>query len=143
MPRTVSLTTYVGIPYLRNGRDDLTGLDCWGLVRAVYARELAISLPAYGDADAGSLLSAARKVAGVASGHPWLPVDAPQDMDVVLMRHSMHSRFPGHVGLWWRGRVLHSIGGTNSALVRADHHSVAWRILGFRRHVAVGPRHLS
>lgn len=138
MPGAVSLTAYVGVPYQRNGRDG-SALDCWGLVRAIYARELGIALPEYGDADAGSLISAARKVAGVAGSHPWRAVDVPQDFDVVLMRHSMHGRHPGHVGIWWQGRILHSVDGTNSALVRADHHSVSWRILGYRRHVEFRP----
>lgn len=143
MPGPVSLTAYVGIPYARNARADLAAADCWGLVRQVYARELGIDLPIYGEADSGSLAAAAKMVRGVAQGHPWRAVDNPADFDVVLMRHGLHSRHPGHVGLWFGGLILHSLAGTNSALVRPSHHSVSWRILGYRRHADIGPDRIS
>ena len=40
---------YVGLPWAEKGRDR-AGLDCWGLVRLVYANALLIELPSYTEA---------------------------------------------------------------------------------------------
>ena len=37
---------YIGVPFVPLGRD-MTGCDCWGLVRLFYQNELNIELPSY------------------------------------------------------------------------------------------------
>ena len=44
MSNTYIITKYLGIPYKNMGRD-LEGLDCWGLVLALYKDILKIDLP--------------------------------------------------------------------------------------------------
>ena len=141
MPR--SLVNYVGIPYVLNAREGFAATDCWGLVRLLYQKELGIELPIYGEIDTKDLLSAAKRIKRQSSGLPWLTIEQPQDFDVVLMRHGPHSNFPGHVGIWFQGKILHALGGTDSVLVRADHLSVVWRILGYRRHAECDTNRLS
>ena len=43
------MISLLGVEYVDNGRDIKTdgGLDCWGLVREVYKRELKINLPEF------------------------------------------------------------------------------------------------
>ncbi len=52
---------YVGLPYRAHGRD-MAGVDCWGLVRLVMAREFGVDLPdmaaAYPDPDDRAALHA-------------------------------------------------------------------------------------
>lgn len=38
---------YIGIPYSNQGRDPVTGLDCWGLVRFVLNTEFGLLLPSF------------------------------------------------------------------------------------------------
>lgn len=75
---------YVGVPYLHKGRTR-EGLDCWGLVRLVYAEQFAIAIPSYVDdyepeqyTDIAQLISE-RKDA-------WEKTDYPKVGDVVLFR---------------------------------------------------------
>jgi hypothetical protein len=138
-----SLVKYIGIPYVLNARDGFAATDCWGLVRLIYNEELGIPLPIYGEIDTKDLLSAAKRIKKQSSGLPWIDVKEPQDFDVVLMRHGPHSNFPGHVGVWFDGYILHALDRMDSVLARATHLSVAWRILGYRRHAECNPNRLS
>lgn len=125
---------YIGIPYDQ--------CNCWQLVRMVYDLELGIILPSYGEIDATRIITVARGIARN-DDYPWIKVDEPQEFDVVLMRGSVHSQLVSHVGLWYKQAILHTLKGHNSVLVRPEHHSVSWRIQGYRRHAECNTDRLS
>jgi cell wall-associated NlpC family hydrolase len=131
---------YVGIPYRTLGRDrggpaGLAGLDCWGLVRLVYADRLGVDLPAYN----GRGFSGRDSVPGVAAlvadarHASWREVPEGEAMpsDLVLLR--VHGQ-PVHVGVLVAPRLmLHSLAGHDSAVERLD--SLMWsrRVIGYGR----------
>ena len=92
------------IPFAEKGRD-IAGVDCWGLVRLFYKRELNIDLPVF--------LESYRNTKDVAIAAKileqkemsWLEAAEPKSGDVVLCR--MRSR-PMHVGIYKHpGLMLH------------------------------------
>jgi cell wall-associated NlpC family hydrolase len=124
---------YVGLPYVDGGRD-WHGVDCWGLVRLALMEERGSGLPAYGEISARDMLRIARAMEHGKDAEVWLAVDAPQALDVLVMRPAGRS-WVGHVGIMVDGRtVLHAEAGVNACLVPVDHWSIAHRIIGFRRH---------
>lgn len=116
---------YVGIPY--------TALNCWQLVRMVYASERGIVLPSYAEIDAANLLAIARTMKAGAEGETWQPVDAPAALDVCLMR--------GRSSVWHVGvmtdpaHVLHSERATDAVRVPVGALHMRGRVTGFRRYV--------
>lgn len=122
---------YVGLPFKDFGRD-FGGVDCWGLVRLVLARECGIDVPTYGEISARDLIRVTSTIAHDSDADPWLPVErhAVKPFDVVLMRGR-----PMHVGIMTaRDRVLHVEERTSAVLLPLKHPSIATRIISFRRH---------
>lgn len=96
--------SYIGIPYKARGRTR-DGLDCWGLLRLVYADRLGITLPAYTDApDAAERAETGALITREAASW-WTRVQDPVPMDAVLFRVA---GWPTHVGVVVApGRMLH------------------------------------
>ncbi len=101
---------YIGIPYRDKGRTG-RGLDCWGLVRLVYADLLGIELPSYDDSyvSAGGDLSERQQiaaiVAGAQAGGDWIEVGKPDEFDILVFRIGRHD---SHVAIWaGQRRMLH------------------------------------
>ena len=121
---------YVGIPFLDGGRD-MAGLDCWGLVRLIYAQELDIDLPDYGEVSAKDLLRVARSLDD--GSERWLSVDDPAEFDLVAMRFYDRA-WVGHVGVMVDARtMIHTEDKTAVAVVPVSHFSVRCRIASYRR----------
>jgi probable lipoprotein NlpC len=123
---------YIGIPWRAGGRagDGIAGLDCWGLLRQVYAIECGIELPGWGDVDALDGAAVAATIAGDIDF--WRKVDAPREFDGVLLRKG---RDLCHVGIVVRpGLMLHVDEGMPACLERLD--SPAWRrrLAGYYRY---------
>lgn len=115
---------YIGLPYDR--------AHCWELVRRVYADRAGIELPTYGEIDARDLMRVARAMQGDAGQEPWVPVDNPQALDVVLL--SGRARV-AHVGVMVdAGRVMHTEQATGCVLLAVTNPAIAGRIMGYRRH---------
>lgn len=129
LPRTVRVTDwwgkYVGTPY--------TVLNCWQLVRMVYAGERGVVLPSYAEIDAASLVQIARTMKADADGETWQPSTAPEAFDVCLMR--------GRSAVWHVGvmtdpaHVLHSEKATDAVRVPINALHMRGRITGFRRYI--------
>ena len=130
-------SSYVGLPFLDGGRDR-QGLDCWGLVRLVYAERLGIRLPDFAEVRAADARAVARTVADQIESGFWLPVirGAEREFDVVVMRgHEGRSGLTRHVGVVAAfDTVLHVEQHTDAVCPRLTSPSVKFRITGIYRH---------
>lgn len=92
----------IGTPFVWGGRDPSTGLDCWGLARAV--------VPALPDYEADNLPDA---VAVWRAEHTaWPRVDHPRPGDVVLLGTTHTVR---HAGVLVEpGQILHTTQSTGA-----------------------------
>lgn len=126
---------YVGIPFRDGGRDE-SGCDCWGLVRLIYARELGIYLPTYGETSAFNLQQVVMLMQqGAQAEAVWIEPQEPGEFDVVVMRRTSGGRAPSHVGvLTQTGALLHVESRTDAVMVPLSHFTVAGRVLFIRRH---------
>ncbi len=121
---------YVGIPFVDGGRD-ADGLDCWGLVCLVYANELDVVLPSYGEVSAADLIRVARSIGAGQEG--WQVVEKPQSFDVAVLRFYGRS-WVGHVGIMVDSkRMIHTERATDVACVPLTHFTVRDRIASIRR----------
>ncbi|MEY2653818.1 MAG: hypothetical protein RLZZ524_846 [Pseudomonadota bacterium] len=108
---------YVGLPFLEKGRDR-DGLDCWGLIRLVYAERFGRALPVWAEgyastqpceATAAHLAHCATEFYEVQPGEEKLG-------DILLFRTGRHL---SHVGLVIGGGwMLHITAGINSSIER-------------------------
>lgn len=118
----VWVSKYIGIPFLRGGRNIETGLDCWGLFYIVYREQFGIELPVYGDVSQSTMANV--KIGGfiVAQAHEecWekIPPQYCREGDGLIMRKR---GFPIHVAMHVaRGWILHIERGIDSACERYD-----------------------
>lgn len=80
--------------------------ECADFAREVLAEEFGLKAP-WGRPEA-TLRARERQFEEVAASHAGQRVSVPLDGDVVLMRDVRGRRLAGwHVGVWWRGAVLH------------------------------------
>lgn len=123
----------IGIPFVSRGRDPAIGLDCWGLLRHVYATRLGIALPSYADEyiDANDRLQTLAAI-NRNVGADWVRVDVPKVGDAIRLRVDGD---PCHVAVYaGRGQILHTQEGIDS--VAEDLFGDRWgrRIVGIYRH---------
>lgn len=126
---------YLGLRHVSRGRDR-AGLDCWGLVRLIYAEVKGIALPSYAGeyACASELVEVDRVLAG-ADGPPWTPVLRAREFDILAFRVGAYR---AHVGICAvPGRFLHVHEGDLSKITRMDDPIWAKRCLGVWRHEAL------
>jgi cell wall-associated NlpC family hydrolase len=130
--------SFVGVPWAEKGRTR-DGVDCWGLVRLVYAVQLGIELPSYTEAYAsvgergeiGALMSADSQ------RWPWtmLPRGRERGLDVAVFRRG---GLAAHVGLIVSdSHMLHIEERRESCIV--DYGNAPWkhRLVGLYRHADV------
>lgn len=127
---------YVGLEFMARGRS-IEGVDCWGLVRLVYAERFGVDLPSHSTG-----YQASDDAPGIArvfeqESSAWRAIDAAEARvgDVAVFR--VDGREGGHVGLIVaRGLMLHSWGGTKSCLERTDSRLWSPRLVAVMRHAA-------
>lgn len=123
---------YIGLPF-GTGEGEVT---CWSLVRDIYARELKVDLPEFGDIDPRDLVRVAREMRDDRNTGLWQEPDRPGVFDVVLMRSARGGRAVCHVGVIADvARVLHAEEASGTVLVPVDHITIRGRIAGFRRYM--------
>ena len=128
---------YVGVAY-RDGGREMAGLDCWGLVRLVYATDLGLSLPEFAEIEPRDLRGVAEAMLEGRNAGPWRGVTgSPHAFDVLVASPRIGSRLPGHVGVMVDAtRVLHVWRATNACVMPITHDFLRGRVLGLQRHVS-------
>jgi len=117
--------TYVGLPFRAGGRDR-SGLDCWGLVRLVWAERLGLVLPRFdgGDDPALTIDQVTRRMTAVERG-----AERPFDGVVIDTERRQGLGFvtvPAHVGVVVeQGQVLHIEAASTSRITRLGELRVA------------------
>lgn len=134
---------YVGLPFVDGGRSR-EGVDCWGLVRLVFAELVGITLPDYAEIAADDWRRAARAMIDATASSTLIEVDASRarPFDFVFMRgHSDGARpisIVNHIGIMAPGNfVLHAEEATNVVMVPLESGSVRFRIAGIYRYHAL------
>lgn len=123
---------YVGIRYVDKGRT-AAGLDCWGLVLAVYRDQYGRTLPDHADhyRDGEDWPAIARTVAAERAAG-WLRTEQPREGDVVVLNIAKR---PWHCGVMLGSLAfLHAAPGDSVVWDRLDHGRWAKRIEGIYRH---------
>lgn len=120
---------YVGVEFAEGGRGISAGLDCWGLLRLVYAERFGVWLPAFnGGCETGEAL--AGLVGQETHSGRWRRVVEPAVGDAALFRVARG----WHVGVVVADRrMLHAQRGTESCVERFDTPRWAPRLEGVYR----------
>jgi cell wall-associated NlpC family hydrolase len=123
---------YIGLPF----GDGPGEVNCWTLVCQIYANELGVDLPRYGEISSRDLMRIARAMdQGKDDG--WRVVSPPRAFDVALMRGPEGGTRIVHVGVMIDGtRMLHVEEECDAVVVPVSHWTVANRITGYRRRAA-------
>jgi len=121
---------YIGLPYKELGRD-VTGIDCWGLVRLFYKQELGIDLPSYAD-----LYTSSRDpdLPATIESHKdsWLLSDTADIGDVCLF--NIYGE-PLHVGIYiGNNKFIHARDGKDSVVESLDSTQWSKRFQGFYKY---------
>jgi cell wall-associated NlpC family hydrolase len=115
------LNRYIGTPHKTNGRTLEEGLDCWGLMCAVYREQRGIELPDFTAPNDASLREAIESVGAFyerwPTTAPSVQVDEGADWDFVVITRRGQAL---HMGLCINGGVLHSSAQTRGTVWEPD-----------------------
>ena len=100
------INKYVGIPYEFGGRD-LDGLDCYGLVKRVYADQYQTQLPDW-QVDPVDLRGVNDTIVSVVQSGDFEELQEPVEGCFVICHRT---RAAYHIGLYYGGGVLHCVDG--------------------------------
>lgn len=131
---------YMVTPWVDQGREVGKGLDCWGLVVAIYLEKMGVELNPYPTMSLASHPRAVAKLIRDEGGRSakgengWTKTDTPKDFDLVLLFRGTRSV---HVGVYLEqdgGIIMHSYQGGNTVLQRVSNCSDEWAALKYYRH---------
>lgn len=113
---------WLGVPFQWDGRDP-GGVDCWGLVWLFHFHVLGQIMPDWRRGDHGRAWIAAT-IAGEQLQH-WRALPRPHDGCITVAKAAAPKRsdgtpraLPRHVGIFWRGSILHAAEGKGVVLER-------------------------
>ncbi len=138
---TLWASKYIGLPFVDGGRD-MTGCDCWGLVRLVLRERGGIEVPSFAHIAAVNARAVRDEIARNATGGDWIEVargDA-RALDVIEMRGGLDingtlQAAGTHVGLVVaRGQLMHIEHGIDAVLQPFTGPLVRSRLRRFFRH---------
>lgn len=121
---------YIGLPFKERGRD-MKGVDCYGLLKIIYERELKINLVDYLDFYQHT---ADKNLAEVIDHEKrkWEEVSQPKQFDVVLIKMQ---GLPMHLGVMCSGNnMIHCMEGINTAYENIASMRWSTRVMGFYRY---------
>lgn len=117
----------LAVPYAA-GRGDWAGADCWGVVELWYRHVLGIEV-----ADRASLPAGNEGLqAGFDAARVWQPIGEPKDHCLVILR--FRHLVAGHVGIFWKGSILHSSAGHGCVFQPITDRLIKPRITSFLEH---------
>jgi cell wall-associated NlpC family hydrolase len=101
---------WIGAPFAWDGRSP-AGVDCWGLAWCWHRDVLGVQLPDWikGKRGRGWIW---RTLADERAGAAWHRLEAPEPGCIVL---TLPGARPAHVGIFWRGGILHAAEGVGTA----------------------------
>jgi cell wall-associated NlpC family hydrolase len=126
----VNVAAYVGLPYVAKGRSP-EGIDCWGLVKLFYERELGLIVPSYVDEYVGPNDRLTVSQAIQQNIGKWKQTAVIQAGDMLLFSIL---GLPLHTGVYiGNNDFLHAFMNTDSCIERLN--SVTWnrRLIGAYR----------
>lgn len=137
--RVVDVMQYMGVPFVYGGRERETGLDCWGLVRCVFA-DCGVELPSYTrvQADRNSEVSHTireqQRLYTEVKDWRWLLLVKNKGRSgppmIVTMRNG--GVVANHVGVWIGGiEILHTTPAAGVSILRLDSDRKRRRIEGW------------
>lgn len=128
----MDVSSYIGIKFVDGGRDKASGLDCWGLVLAVYA-DLGVTLRDYAISCFDTLTVS--ELMESRSGADWIRLDKPEAPCLAAMRFDLkHPTLVNHVGVYvGDNQILQAIEKTGVVLTGIKDIRFASRIEGYYR----------
>ena len=117
------------------GGDDLSGCNCWTLLRIIYKNEFEIDLPKYADEFAATKIKESKALgllAELEAQSNWVQSITPKTGDCVLIRVRGSAY---HVGMYIeRDKVLHMLTSQPSIIEKTNSYFIGKRIIGYYRH---------
>jgi len=133
MPIPIWAGHYIGLRFKEHGRD-ISGVDCWGLVRLVLAEQFGIALPSYIREYDNTLRQDQIGALVERESQKWRIIKQGDELagDVIVMRVR---GAPMHVGLVLGDKhMLHIESGINSVIEAYTKPRWVDRIVGFYRY---------
>ena len=124
----------MGLAYADGGRT-AAAVDCWGLVRLIFAERLGINLPAYDSSD-----DVALQIKTAQDTPEWTKFPEAKEFDIVTMLGPVKMKdkwhmIDRHVGVMATTKhVLHIDRNMTSTCLDLNHPLIRHRLSGFWRH---------
>jgi cell wall-associated NlpC family hydrolase len=127
------LADLIGIPFVADGRDKNTGLDCYGLCQSV-ANIYGQKIPDFGSVF-NDAISRHMTIIDQAANGKWTRLSDPEPGCLVVM--AIDGESPDvcqHVGMYiGEGRIMHTLAKTGVHIIRTDHKFYKNKIKGYYR----------